>query len=408
MAIGQCQPGTPVSCGDSLFCTVNERCDETQDRCVSEPKDCSANDLPTIATCCNEPDGNPFTWDYSAGGFVSVCDETQDICTQGQYGELSHECSIELCGAECESDSDCIAGHSCSGCACTCTPSNEICDGLDNDCDGRIDEDNACGPKIISTPVKRMCVSKAGEGSDLYTYDVDAVDPDDPFLTYVLLENPEGMFIDPTTGIIYWQFGQDDTGNTQVVVRAEDQEFTYVESSCPGTIDPVCGENGNTFRNMCELAAAGQGLWHYGYCYDMQAYELEICKPGEEIYPRRKFVMESLSIINAEPICAGDELEVLLNLQNNGIFDNKDIKVMFVLPELAEKRTIGPFRLDNGEETTKMVRLQVPEDTPKGLYELRVYLYAQNGDFHRIKHRDFIVVQCSEYSCRRDTPLCYP
>jgi hypothetical protein len=119
--------------------------------------------------------------------------------------------------------------------------------------------------------------------------------------------------------------------------------------------------------------------------------------------------MENLDILNAEPICAGDDLNVLLTLQNDGIFDNRDIVVSFVAPDIsADKRTIGPFRLDTNEQVTKRVDLSIPEDTPAGMYELRVYIYSQSGDFHRIKHRDFIVKQCSQYSCSRDNPVCGP
>jgi Mg-chelatase subunit ChlD len=113
-------------CSDNLFCTVNERCDEVHDTCASDQRNCSGNNLLPIATCFNNPDGINFTWDY-AQGFTSTCNEQCDICTTGNQ-TITHECSIELCGAECEQDSDCEPylsdstchfGEGCSGgCAC--------------------------------------------------------------------------------------------------------------------------------------------------------------------------------------------------------------------------------------------------------------------------------------------------
>jgi YD repeat-containing protein/probable HAF family extracellular repeat protein len=53
-------------------------------------------------------------------------------------------------------------------------------------------------PEIVSEPV---VTAFAG---DVYTYDVDAIDPDDDPLAYSLVENPEGMTIDSDTGLIDW------------------------------------------------------------------------------------------------------------------------------------------------------------------------------------------------------------
>ena len=53
-------------------------------------------------------------------------------------------------------------------------------------------------PEIVSDPV--ITASRGKE----YSYDVDAIDPDDDPLTYSLVEAPEGMTVDATSGIITW------------------------------------------------------------------------------------------------------------------------------------------------------------------------------------------------------------
>ncbi len=54
-------------------------------------------------------------------------------------------------------------------------------------------------PTIISTPITTAMLNV------LYTYDVNAADPDtDDKLTYILTAKPEGMTIHPSTGLIQW------------------------------------------------------------------------------------------------------------------------------------------------------------------------------------------------------------
>ncbi len=53
-------------------------------------------------------------------------------------------------------------------------------------------------PIIISEPVLYYSPCSS------YTYDVDAIDPDNDILTYQLVQKPTGMIIDPDTGLIYW------------------------------------------------------------------------------------------------------------------------------------------------------------------------------------------------------------
>jgi hypothetical protein len=73
-------------------------------------------------------------------------------------------------------------------------------------------------PQITSTPVF------AAAPGLTYTYDVDATDPDNDPLTYLLIpqQHPEGMTIDPLTGVISWTPRADQVGTHTVVVGAED------------------------------------------------------------------------------------------------------------------------------------------------------------------------------------------
>jgi len=120
-------PYEGLSCNDGLFCTDPDTC--TSGVCGGPARDCSANDINEIATCTNNPDNNPFTWDYFAG-FTSVCDEFANVCTAGDE-TITHTCSVDQCGAECDSNDDCVSGICQTDCTClpvtTTIPEECIC-----------------------------------------------------------------------------------------------------------------------------------------------------------------------------------------------------------------------------------------------------------------------------------------
>ena len=104
------------------------------------------------------------------------------------------------------------------------------------------------GPTITSTPVVT-----AVEGQ-VYTYDVDATDPDaNDVLAYSLESPPGGMEINASTGLIQWTPAEPQVGGHVISVRVEDpaglfdtQTFTLVVSAAtPVNLPPVAdaGEN---------------------------------------------------------------------------------------------------------------------------------------------------------------------
>ncbi|MBA7576039.1 hypothetical protein ES695_17760 [Candidatus Atribacteria bacterium 1244-E10-H5-B2] len=86
-------------------------------------------------------------------------------------------------------------------------------------------------PIITSTPITTATVGV------LYTYNVNATDPDDDALTYSLITKPSGMIINSVTGVIFWT--PTAKGNYSVVVKISDgalyitQGFTIAVSELP-------------------------------------------------------------------------------------------------------------------------------------------------------------------------------
>ncbi len=57
---------------------------------------------------------------------------------------------------------------------------------------------------------------------NIYKYQITATDPDGDTLTYALKEGPEGMSIDPATGIITWNVGSEDEGVYDIKLSIND------------------------------------------------------------------------------------------------------------------------------------------------------------------------------------------
>lgn len=108
--VAQCHTTTITldDCDNGLWCDGAEYCEEIQGDPIcfdGTPVNCFQYNIDPIETCSYIPDGIDYTWDFFQG-FESYCDEVNDECTQGTV-ELTHECDIERCDAECEQNEDC-------------------------------------------------------------------------------------------------------------------------------------------------------------------------------------------------------------------------------------------------------------------------------------------------------------
>lgn len=72
--------------------------------------------------------------------------------------------------------------------------------------------------------------STLGKVGQLYTFDANASDADNDFLTYLLLSSPNGMFINRTTGFIAWVPTTEQLGSNTVTVGASDGKVTTTQS----------------------------------------------------------------------------------------------------------------------------------------------------------------------------------
>ncbi len=127
---------------------------------------------------------------------------------------------------------------------------------------------NNSAPQITSVPNPRAAIGQA------YTYGVAATDADSDALKYELSERPQGMSIDPATGVITWTPIAAQLGDHTVKVQVADgrggaawQRYTVQVSEH--------GAGGDNSAPEILSAPANSGKVGYGYRYDVQTRDLD-------------------------------------------------------------------------------------------------------------------------------------
>ncbi|MDM9580196.1 Ig-like domain-containing protein [Nostoc sp. GT001] len=100
--------------------------------------------------------------------------------------------------------------------------------------------------QLNQAPVIQTQPNKEIIGGQFYTYDVNATDTDGDSLTYKLLTSPDGMTIDPNTGLINWNTVSSNIGNQVISLEVSDgrggsitQDYTLSVIATPPNRPPV-------------------------------------------------------------------------------------------------------------------------------------------------------------------------
>jgi hypothetical protein len=311
----------------------------------------------TYEQCNEEGDGYDHINECAVQcGSDVICDGYGPSTMLGTWDEVGESCYPDICDDSCEATDCPECDYECDDCEQEC---DECGDGCDEGCDdcGGCDECDECdeecegdcneAPYIITVPETWYRVGES------YHYDVDAIDPDGDVVYYSLIEAPEDMVIDQSSGMIEWQ-PEDDMGTVCVAVIAED----------------------------------GDGA------YDMQGYCMDASSEDEQ-YPRRKLKIETIRMdYQVFPyVFPGDQMWVDINFRNTGTYDVDRSQVRFTLPELGLSRQVGMFDGPDVDEALRRGTIfDLPEGAEPGVYTMRTSVYTEDG-IRRTRHREFVVVE---------------
>ncbi|MBU1410557.1 hypothetical protein KKC22_03475, partial [Myxococcota bacterium] len=148
-ALGICQPGLTICSGGSIVCQQDfppgtETCNNLDDDCdgmTDEGLTGTCNNPNAFGTCSGLSYCSAGAWICTAANATAeTCNNFDDDCDGSIDESLSRACEARNTYGVCNGTETCATGT--WGACSAPTPAQDICNGLDDNCDGAIDEDD--------------------------------------------------------------------------------------------------------------------------------------------------------------------------------------------------------------------------------------------------------------------------
>jgi len=160
-----------VACGGDDGSSTGATCSPTAEVCDGKDNNCNGSIDENLTQACEENGENGTqacvngawgTCETSCTPSAETCDGVDNDCDNAIDEDDAGQALTQTCTdtAGLAGTQICTAG-AWGACSASCTPNPEVCDGQDNDCDGKVDEDDA------GQALKQDCSNECGLGTEV-------------------------------------------------------------------------------------------------------------------------------------------------------------------------------------------------------------------------------------------------